>query len=199
MFAIAATASSIGFWGTDTLINALWITGILVAAYMIVMWIALVLWVYRDIESRTGDQFTRTSMTGMVALFNIPGLLLYLAVRPSESLIESYNRQLEMEAFLHDMRAEDPCPGCRRNIEPSFALCPYCRATVQTPCASCARNLKQYWAICPYCGAEKQAAPAAASMRAASFLREDRPPLTPVYGQQRDGRKPVTTATHPAS
>ncbi len=192
-----ASTTTVGFMGTDTLISALWIAGIAVAAYMLVMWIALVLWVYRDIESRSVDQFTRTALTAMVAVFNIPGLILYLALRPSEPLVESYNRQLEMEAFMHEMRREDVCSGCQRSVDASFVACPYCRATLQSPCAKCSRSLQQFWAICPYCSAERQGAAASPATRpaAASTLPEPRLSPTPVFAQGRDVRTPVTTAS----
>jgi RNA polymerase subunit RPABC4/transcription elongation factor Spt4 len=193
----ASTTTVVGSRGTDTLVSALWITGIAVAAYMLVMWIALVLWVYRDIESRSVDQFTRTALTATVAVFNVPGLILYLALRPSEPLVESYNRHLEMEAFMHELRLDNACPSCQRNVDASFVACPYCRATLQSPCAECSRSLQQFWAICPYCSAERQVAAAspATCPAAASSLPESRPSPAPVFAHGRDVRTPVTTAS----
>ena len=52
----AATLASIR---SGSMVNALWVIGILVAAYLVVMSIAMVLWVYHDVESRTVDSFTR--------------------------------------------------------------------------------------------------------------------------------------------
>ncbi|HEX9712825.1 MAG TPA: ATPase, T2SS/T4P/T4SS family [Actinomycetota bacterium] len=46
------------------------------------------------------------------------------------------------------------CPGCRHEVERSFASCPYC----QTPlagghCGSCSRPTKPEWHACPWCSA----------------------------------------------
>ncbi len=164
MFAAEAPLS---IFKSDALINALWISGIVVAAYLVVMWIALTLWVYHDIRSRTVDPAVRVLLTGIVAVFNIPGLLLYLALRPQEALVESYNRQLETDAFMREIGREEACPQCQRAVSDSFVSCPYCRAALQTACYGCDRSLKSFWAICPYCGAERMDDAAAARTPAA--------------------------------
>jgi hypothetical protein len=141
---------------SDALLNALRVAVIIVGAYLLVMWIAAVLWTYRDIQARTVSRVVQAGAVLLVALFNVPGLLFYLAVRPREVLVESYNRQLEAEAFLQEIGREKTCPDCSRAIDDSFVACPYCRATLQTPCHDCGRNLKSYWILCPYCAAARE-------------------------------------------
>lgn len=152
--------------------KALTITGITFTAYLLAMWVAIVVWTYRDITSRTPDTDLRTLSVGLVAVFSLPGLLIYLALRPSGTLAETYNRQLEAEAFLHDIEQRDACPACRRAVTADFAVCPYCRATLQEPCASCRHTLQSAWTICPYCASER-ATQRPAAIRA--DVREQRP------------------------
>ena len=191
------THQAVGALESGSLMSALWITGIILVAYLATMWVAMVLWVYRDISSRSVDQGTRTGLTLLVAAFNIPGLLLYLALRPPEPLVESYNRQLESEAFLREIGQENACPQCQRHINASFIACPYCRARVQEPCIECHRNLQTSWTICPYCCAERT--PAAARQRptpAAPPARTPSPAFASVNRSAPD-RPGSTVASHP--
>lgn len=174
MFALQETNA---LFDSNVLLNALRVAGIIIAAYVAVLWLAAVLWTYRNIQSRCISRVVQCGAAALVAVFNLPGLLLYLAARPQEPLVESYNRQLEAEAFLHEIGREKTCPECSRTIDDSFVACPYCRATLQTPCYECRRNLKSYWVACPYCGAERDRAAAAsvATWPPAQAAREPAP------------------------
>ena len=45
------------------------------------------------------------------------------------------------------------CPNCKAAIEPEFAVCPNCLASLKTLCNRCNQQLKLDWKICPYCKA----------------------------------------------
>jgi len=134
-------------------------------AYLAALWVAALAWTYRDATARTRDPILQTVAVLLVLVFNLPGLLVYLILRPKDTLADQYDRQLEAEALLHELQEQATCPTCRRRIENDFAVCPYCRSSLRTPCASCARPLQASWVICPYCGADR-AEPAAASASA---------------------------------
>jgi len=133
------------------------LAAIVLIAYLLVMWIAALVWTYRDISSRTGDAFTQAMSLGMVVVFNLPGLLLYVILRPRDTMAEIYDRRLEAEALLHEIQEQATCPSCRRKVEDEFIVCPYCRSTLRTACESCARPASSSWVVCPYCGAERSA------------------------------------------
>ena len=135
------------------------VLAILVIAYLLVLWIAAVVWTYRDIIARTGDKVTHGISVTLVAIFNLPGLLIYLILRPSETLAAAYDRQLEAEALLHEITDQPACPSCRRKINDDFIMCPYCRASLRAACDSCGKGLATTWVLCPYCGTERQPAP----------------------------------------
>jgi hypothetical protein len=137
-------------------VKAVTIAVILIAAYVLTMWVALIIWTYRDAQARIVDRNTQIGAGLLVALFNVPGLLLYLAIRPPELLAETYNRQLEAEAFLHELQEQSGCPVCSRPIEASFLACPYCRTQLQAPCGACGRELRSGWTMCPYCGTDRE-------------------------------------------
>jgi hypothetical protein len=128
---------------------------IVFAVYLAVMWIAALYWVYRDAMARSRDPIAHYLAVGAVALFNLPGLLLYLILRPKSTLTERYEQQLEAEALLHEIQDQPSCPQCRRRIGEDFLTCPYCRASLRVACESCARALAFGWVVCPYCGVER--------------------------------------------
>ncbi|MEK7693115.1 MAG: zinc ribbon domain-containing protein [Chloroflexota bacterium] len=162
-----------------------------VVAYLLVLWVAALVWTYRDVVSRTSDTFTQTIALVLVLLFNIPGLLLYLVLRPKDTLMDAYDRQLEAEALLHEIQEQATCPRCRRKVDQDFVACPYCRTALRTPCQSCARPMAASWVLCPYCRAERpQPAPA---------LQQDRtaPAASSSASLEMPGRpKRASTATY---
>jgi RNA polymerase subunit RPABC4/transcription elongation factor Spt4 len=163
-----------------------------VVAYLVVMWIGALVWVYRDISARTRDPVTQTISILILVIFNLPGLLLYLILRPKDTLAERYDRQLEAEALMQELQDQPACPACRRRSEPDFLMCPYCRAALREPCSECGRALAFGWVACPYCGATRgQPAPKPAAPRLAPVDAEAGSAASP----QRERRRPPSTAT----
>ncbi|MGC9332863.1 MAG: double zinc ribbon domain-containing protein, partial [Anaerolineae bacterium] len=133
----------------------------LLGAFLAAMWIAVVIWAFRDIRSRSRDIFAQILATLMVLiffpLFPLPGLVLYLILRPRETLSEIYERSLEEEALLQGIEERMACPGCNRRIEEEFMICPTCHTRLKKACPACGRLLHLRWNICPYCGAVQTA------------------------------------------
>ncbi len=50
--------------------------------------------------------------TLLVALIPLFGLIVYLMLRPRETLAETYERSLEQEALLQAIEEPETCPGC---------------------------------------------------------------------------------------
>jgi hypothetical protein len=168
-----------------------------VVAYVLVLWVAALVWTYRDVASRTSDTFTQTIALILVLVFNIPGLLIYLVLRPKDTLMDAYDRQLEAEALLHEIQEQATCPRCRRKVDQDFTACPYCRSALRTPCEQCRRPLEASWVLCPYCRADRpQLAPAAPAERpaAASIAPPELPSRT-----KRASTATYTPAAQPAA
>jgi RNA polymerase subunit RPABC4/transcription elongation factor Spt4 len=121
------------------------------AAVGTAVWIALVIWTFRDMRSRSRDVFAQVLAALVVAILNVPGLLLYLILRPSETLTEQYERALEEEALLQEIERRNVCPGCGNPTKEDWRLCPYCHTKLKKPCQHCNRLLELPWTICPYC------------------------------------------------
>lgn len=136
-------------------------------AYLFAMWVVLVIWAYRDIESRSKSVVTQVFSTLMVVLFFIPGVLLYMMLRPRETLDSTFQRSLEEEYLLQDLEEIPLCPSCQHYIHDDFVVCPHCRTELREPCPACTRLVDLRWNVCPYC--------AAAQSRAAALPKVERP------------------------
>jgi len=104
-----------------------------IGALVILAWLGLPIWVYYDARSRGMD---KPLLWAVLVLFSFfIGLLVYLIVRPERVLGTT-------------------CSKCKRKIESTFALCPYCGYDLRSSssvCPSCGREIDAQWKYCPYC------------------------------------------------
>src|SRR3990172_2774649 len=120
--------------------------------YLAAMWVTLTIWAFRDTAARTRDSLLRAMLPLLVAVFSVPGLPLYLLLRPGRTLAEEYERSLEEEALLREMEDDRACPTCKAPVQEDYLLCPICRTQLRAPCPRCRRPLHPSWHACPYCG-----------------------------------------------
>jgi RNA polymerase subunit RPABC4/transcription elongation factor Spt4 len=121
-------------------------------AFLAALWVSLIIWTYRDIKSRARDTLVYVLATLVVALLSLPGLLIYLVLRPQLTLEEEYQRSLEEEALLQAVENKALCPGCERNIKDEWQVCPTCHTRLKKPCLHCGKLMDLPWNVCPYCG-----------------------------------------------
>ncbi|GIW12255.1 MAG: hypothetical protein KatS3mg061_3312 [Dehalococcoidia bacterium] len=77
----------------------------LVVAYLLAFWVALLIWTFRDIRSRSRNPLTALFAVLLVAVFNIPGLVLYPAAAATGN---------DCRAVRADARRRKPPPGAGR-------------------------------------------------------------------------------------
>ena len=123
-----------------------------ISAFTVALWASLIIWTFRDMRWRSRDIFAQLLASLVVLIFGPLGLLIYLILRPQESLGETYARTLEEEALLQDIEEQPVCPECKHRVEPDFILCPACHTELRKACPHCGRLLLLRWDICPYCG-----------------------------------------------
>jgi len=121
-------------------------------AFIAALWIALVIWTYRDIRSRARDPLVQILSALLVAVLNLPGVLVYLILRPQRTLEEEYQRTLEEEALLQALEDLPLCPGCERRVKDDWQVCPNCHTKLKKTCHECNRLMDLPWNLCPYCG-----------------------------------------------
>lgn len=122
-------------------------TGAVVAAF----WIAFIIWTYNDMKARSRDPFAQIAAAVMVAVLFIFGLIIYIMLRPRETLADAYERSLEEEALLQEIEEKPACPGCGRPTKHEWQVCPYCHTKLKKGCISCGALLELSWNLCPVC------------------------------------------------
>lgn len=118
---------------------------------VIAVWIGLITWTYNDIKNRSRERLTRVGAVLIVVVFNVIGLLVYLSVRPRETLSEIYEKSLEEEALLQEIEEKLSCPGCGQPTKENWQICPNCHTQLKRVCVNCRRLVELHWDICPYC------------------------------------------------
>ena len=143
-------------WPGGSLESALKLVGLMLVAYALVLWLSAVVWVYRDVRNRTEDQTSQMIAVILVAVFNVPGLIVYLVIRPQGTMGDAYERSVEAEAIMSELQlSANACQGCRRPIDDEFVICPWCRIVLREPCRSCGKSVRTNWSACPYCTADR--------------------------------------------
>lgn len=124
-------------------------------AYLIATWFVLIVWTYRDIESRSKNVVTQVFSTLLAVFFWVPGVLLYMLLRPKETLDEAYQKSLEEEYLLQDLQELPLCPNCNHFMHDDWQICPHCNTQLREGCHSCGKLVDLRWDLCPYCGVDQ--------------------------------------------
>jgi len=136
---------------TTTVNNLLLVLVTAAGAVISAVWLGLLLWTWRDMKQRSRDPFAQIAASLMVAVLGLVGVVIYVMLRPQETLAEAYERSLEEEALLQNIEEKPICPGCGRPIKEAWQVCPYCHTKLKKPCIHCGEMLELAWNLCPYC------------------------------------------------
>lgn len=121
-------------------------------AFLLALWLSLIFWAYRDIQTRSSDQLMRILAVLVVTVLFLPGVVVYLVLRPRQTLEEEYQVTLEEEALLHTIESAHHCPGCSRRTDEHWVVCPDCHTRLKKTCHHCSRLMELHWNLCPHCG-----------------------------------------------
>lgn len=136
----------------DATLNSLFLGGVTaLGAVTTAFWVAFVIWTYNDMRARSRDPFAQIAAAMVVAVLNIFGLIVYVMLRPRETLADAYERSLEEEALLQEIEEKPACPGCGRASKHHWQVCPYCHTRLKKPCPDCGELLELSWNLCPAC------------------------------------------------
>lgn len=136
---------------SDVLFNILKIAALFVGLSFIVFWVGLVWWVSQDVLTRTSDKIIVAAAVAMTAILGPVGVMLYLIIRPKQTMKESYGEMMEHEMMLR-AAASTICPMCEHMTQEDFVNCPYCGTVLKKQCTSCKKLVDMEWSYCPYCG-----------------------------------------------
>ena len=137
--------------------------------------------------------------TLIVVLFFIPGVIIYMLLRPRETLDERQQRWIEEEYLAQELDEISICPSCNHAVRDEWIFCPNCRFQLRRACQTCGRLVETNWEVCAFCGDELRMPAAPRGESAAAMLNSDDRPLTIQSGswvppdQDRDNEE-LTTA-----
>ncbi len=125
----------------------------LLVLFLIVLWVALVVWTFLDARRRLDDTFLVIIATLASLLLPFVGTIVYSILRPPEFLVDMKERELEIRASELRVRQleEQSCQNCGFPIERTYLRCPNCKTRVKDPCTSCGKPVDPRWSLCPYC------------------------------------------------
>ena len=132
--------------------------GQLIVIYVVLLWLGTAYWAFRDMQARTENPILPYFAAALIIFFTpllfVFAVILYLIVRPRESLAEVYERSLAEETLLAEVEKNKLCPTCRQRVGPDWLVCPNCRTRLHRICPACTRLAEPDWALCAYCGKE---------------------------------------------
>lgn len=132
--------------------------------YFFIIWISLIVWVIKDIVNRTESIILQTISILIILIWTPFGIFIYLLIRPSQTLFEKYNNEVEdnlniMQEMI-EWKNEDlwdvlHCFACDTPILHEFKYCPKCAIKLKNKCNSCSKIVYRNWKICPFCWDEQ--------------------------------------------
>ncbi len=135
--------------------------------YGLIIWLAIIIWVIKDITNRTTNILLQVLAILLVVIFTpIFGLPVYLLVRPRTTLFEQYYEETSLESLenyddnadIESVEIGLACPHCHGSIESNHKYCPHCRFELMADCIACKAPVHVSWKYCAACGHDQSEA-----------------------------------------
>jgi RNA polymerase subunit RPABC4/transcription elongation factor Spt4 len=156
--------------------------GFLLVSCFVLLWLAGIVWAFNDAAKRSRGGMLQIVGVTLAAVFFVPGILAYLAIRPSETLADAAEQRMALEFAAQQVMLTPRCTTCARSVREDFSHCPYCASVLQERCDSCEHLLKQEWVTCPFCGVAPTRERTAAALRERPQTAEQ-PRMRPAAGR----------------
>jgi hypothetical protein len=143
----------------------------ILAVYFFIVWIAIIVWVTKDIINRTNNIFYQIFSILTVLILTPLWIVIYLLIRPSRTLFEQFyeDAQIDEDADLDldipeekeeikETKVEEKChcPKCNYEVREDYKFCPNCRTELKKECIKCWKEIKAEWNTCPFCWEEQE-------------------------------------------
>jgi len=119
--------------------------------YIAFFWLSLVVWVTKDVINRSNSIIFQSFSILLNTFLPIFGLIIYLLIRPSKTLLDKYYDDLELKSLSMGKF----CPKCSNSVSDDFEYCPECGLSLKNDCNSCKKQSFKDYKICPFCGEKK--------------------------------------------
>ena len=127
----------------------------MIVIYFFIVWISLIIWVYKDITNRTESILLQLFSILLVTIFTPFWFFIYLLVRPTRSIFESFYEEVEGNLDILSQTIKNSiidCPKCGSSVNANYNFCPHCNDEIQGECRWCGKKMFFDWKLCPYCG-----------------------------------------------
>jgi len=126
--------------------------GTLFIVALVVFWLVIIGWVWVDSSERTSKKGLKIGYILLVIFFNIFGLIIYLIIRPSETIEEIYWEDLERRYLKYETSELGDCPRCGSQLYPGYVFCTNCGYRLKVKCSQCGVLIDKDHVFCEYCG-----------------------------------------------
>ena len=126
--------------------------GTLFIVALVVFWLVIIGWVWVDSSERTSKKGLKIGYILLVIFFNIFGLIIYLNIRPSETIEEIYWEDLERRYLKYETSELGDCPRCGSQLYPGYVFCTDCGYRLKVKCPQCGVLIDKDHVFCEYCG-----------------------------------------------
>ncbi len=126
--------------------------GTLFIVALVVFWLVIIGWVWVDSSERTSKKGLKIGYILLVIFFNIFGLIIYLIIRPSETIEEIYWEDLERRYLKYETSELGDCPRCGSQLYPGYVFCTNCGYRLKVKCPQCGVLIDKDHLFCEYCG-----------------------------------------------
>jgi hypothetical protein len=125
--------------------------GTLLALIAIIFWLVVISWIWVDAGERTTSKSMRIfySLIGIIPIF---GWIIYLIIRPSETIDEIYWGDLERRYLKYETAELGDCPKCGAQLFPGYIYCPNCKQELKIKCTQCGVYVDVDHKFCTHCG-----------------------------------------------
>jgi hypothetical protein len=88
----------------------------------------------------------------LIGVIPVLGWVIYLIVRPSETIDEIYWADLERRYLKYEAKDLGDCPRCGTQLNPGFIFCPNCKKRLKRKCSDCGVYVDLEYKYCTNCG-----------------------------------------------
>lgn len=120
----------------------------------IVFWFAILWWVWFDVSARTTKIWAKIASVLLVAVLNVFGLIIYLVVRPDQTIEGTYWEDLERRYMKYETSELGDCPKCKAQLYPGYIFCSNCGYELKIQCPKCELFVDRNSKFCSFCGTQ---------------------------------------------
>ena len=118
----------------------------------VVFWIVVLDWVWMDSGERTTNKKARIIYVLLVLFLNIFGWIIYLIIRPSQTIEQIYWADLERRYLKYETAELGDCAKCGAQLYPGYTFCPKCGLEIKKKCKACGMYIEKDSEYCAFCG-----------------------------------------------